>query len=311
MTTVDQKAIPRLEEQWRTLPEVTVNPEAALVPTDPGFAPDALARVGGGVSDRLEGTPGWQVAVVDEHGAEYGTVERHGPTPAPAVEISLDHRVQRAAEEAVSHLGPRQAVIVALRPSTGQILAVAQSEAADDDGSIGLMGQYPPGSICKIITAAAGVEKQGLEPSSVVGCPGTQDIHGRVVTNYDAFALGPVPLEEAFAASCNTTFADISTQLAPGELQETARQFGLGIDYDIPGLDTVTGSVPEGESPLEGTEAGYGQGLDVASPFGMAMVSATVAAGHRPCLNSSRAKPPRTAALCRTPTRRLLPRCSG
>src|SRR5699024_974160 len=77
-------------------------------------------------------------------------------------------------------------------------------------------------------------------------------------------------------------FADMSTRLAPGELQDVGKQLGLGIDYQIPGLDTITGSVPEGETALDRTEAGYGQGLDLASPFGMALVAATAAAGRTP-----------------------------
>ena len=89
-------------------------------------------------------------------------------------------------------------------------------------------------------------------------------------------------LESAFAHSCNTTFADISTKLAPGELAQIGKQFGLGLDMKIPGLDTITGSIPEGEEPLDRTEAGYGQGLDLASPFGMALVAATAAHGAMP-----------------------------
>ena len=91
-----------------------------------------------------------------------------------------------------------------------------------------------------------------------------------------------MPLIDAFASSCNTTFADMSTQLEPGQLAAEGKRFGLGIDYEIPGLTTMTGSVPEGETPLERTEAGYGQGYDLASPFGMALVSATVANGATP-----------------------------
>lgn len=282
VTTVPEQAISIVEESLQANPEVTVNSEAAMVSTDPGFAPDTMSRVGQIVADRLEGESGWHVAVVNDHGAALGDVTRHESAPAPAIKVSLDYNVQRAAEDAVAEMGDRQAVIVAIRPSTGQVLAVAQSKAADKDGNIGLTGQYPPGSTFKIITAAAGVERQHLTPGSIVGCPGTQDIYGRVVTNYNSFSLGSVPLERAFAASCNTTFAEISTNLKPGELEHTAKQFGLGIDYDIPGLETMTGSVPVGETPLDRTEAGYGQGLDLSSPFGLAMVSATAAAGHKP-----------------------------
>ena len=142
--------------------------------------------------------------------------------------------------------------------------------------------RYPPGSTFKIITAAAGMERQGLNPGSTVPCPGTMNLFGRTVTNYAGFSLGNVSLESAFAHSCNTSFADISTQLAPGELQETGKQFGLGLDMNIPGLDTITGSIPEGEEPLDRTESGYGQGLDLASPFGMALVAATAAHGQMP-----------------------------
>ncbi|STC68117.1 penicillin-binding protein [Corynebacterium pilosum] len=263
-------------------PGVRLNEEAAMVNADPTFAPDIMARVGRIVGDQLDGANGWRVAKVNQEGAAMEDVEYHAPTPSPAVRISLDHKLQRAAEAALEPVAGQQAVIVAVRPSTGQILAVAQTPAADKDGNIGLMGQYPPGSVFKIVTAAAGLERQGLATSSIVPCPGTMDIYGRVVTNYAGFSLGSVPLQRAFASSCNTTFADMSTKLAPGELQEVGKQFGLGIDYDIPGLDTMTGSIPEGETPLERTEAGYGQGYDLASPFGLAMVAATAANGASP-----------------------------
>lgn len=133
-----------------------------------------------------------------------------------------------------------------------------------------------------MITAAAGIADKGLSPDSIVPCPGTMNIGGRIVTNYNGFSRGNVPMEQAFAASCNTTFADISSGLQPGQLKEVAQQFGLGLDYDIPGLTTITGDVPEGEVLLDRTEAGYGQGLDLASPFGMALVASTAAAGRTP-----------------------------
>ncbi|MHA2789232.1 penicillin-binding transpeptidase domain-containing protein [Corynebacterium sp. S7] len=261
---------------------VTLNEEAAMVNEDPTFAPDIMARVGGIVADQLDGTNGWRISIVNNEGVALEDVEYHAPSPAPAVKISLDSKVQTAAEKALEPVAGQQAVIVAVRPSTGEILAIAQTAAADRDGNIGLMGQYPPGSVFKIVTAAAGLELQGKNPGTIVGCPGTQNIYGRVVTNYEGFALGNVPLEQAFARSCNTTFADISTSLQPGELEQVGKQFGLGVDYNIPGLDTLTGSIPAGETPLERTEAGYGQGYDLASPFGLAMVAATVAHGTTP-----------------------------
>lgn len=261
---------------------VRLNEEPALVTRDKGFAPDIMSRVRTMVNDELEGSNGWRVALVNENGASLRDVEFHAASPAPAIKVGIDYDVQRAAEEAVNLRADAKTMLVAIRPSTGEILAVAQTREADKDGDIALNGQYPPGSTFKIITAAAGVQDQGLNGGSIVPCPGTMDLYGRIVTNYNGFSLGSVPLNQAFASSCNTTFADISTNLQPGQLKSIAKSFGLGIDYDIPGITTMTGSVPEGETPLERTEAGYGQGYDLASPFGMALASATVAAGKTP-----------------------------
>ncbi|QGU04888.1 Penicillin-binding protein PbpB [Corynebacterium comes] len=273
---------PRVAEELRDVGGVIVNDEAAMVNRDPSFAPDIMARVSAIVAADLDGTNGWRVTAVNDYGAPIDDVEYHAAEPAPAIRIGLDHDIQQAAQQAVDLRPDSQAMLVAIRPSTGQVLAVAQTKAADEKGDVALSGLYPPGSVFKIITAAAGIQQQGLTTGSIVPCPGSMNLYGRVVINYNQFALGNVPLERAFASSCNTTFADISTNLAPGELSHTAKQFGLGIDFQIPGLHTVTGSVPEGETPLDRTEAGYGQGLDLASPFGLALVAATAARGETP-----------------------------
>lgn len=261
---------------------VRMNEEPALVRPDPGFAPDIMSRVSGLVEKDLQGQNGWKVVVATAEGAEVSDVANHDATAAPSVNVSLSKKVQQAAQKAVNTRQDSQTMMVVMRPSTGEILAVAQTPKADEKGDVALMGQYPPGSTFKMLTAYAGMDKQGLTPDSIVGCPGTQDIGGRIVTNYNSFSLGNTPLENAFAKSCNTTFADISTKLKPGELKDYAKKFGLGVDFQIEGLDTITGSVPKGEVMLDRTEAGYGQGHDLASPFGMAMVAATAAAGHRP-----------------------------
>lgn len=268
--------------QLAGVPGVTVNPEATLVHSLPDFAPDIVSRVEKQVQDQLDGASGWQVVTVNDGGAVQTVLDQHEATPSPAVRVSLDTRIQQAAQDAVNRRSEMKAMLVALRPSTGEILAVAQTKKADEDGDIALVGQYPPGSTFKMITATAGMMDQGLTQYSTVPCPGTMDIGHRIVTNYNAFSLGNVPMLKAFAASCNTSFADISSRLNPGQLQEVAKRFGLGVDYEVPGLTTITGSVPVGEELVDRTEAGFGQGKDLASPFGMALVAATAAAGRTP-----------------------------
>ncbi|MBI8989156.1 penicillin-binding transpeptidase domain-containing protein [Corynebacterium meridianum] len=273
---------PKVVEALDGVEAVTVNPEAAMVRTDRDFAPDIISRVERIVNDDLDGERGWQIAVVNAYGAQIDTLETHAPTPVPAVRVSLDTNVQRAAQAAVDLRSEMKAMMVVMRPSTGEVLAIAQTAEADRDGSIALMGQYPPGSTFKIITATAGMMDEDLTPDSIVPCPGAMEIGHRIVTNYNGFSLGSVPLERAFAASCNTSFADISSRLNPGELEQVGKQFGLGLDYTIEGLGTVTGSVPHGDELVDRTEAGFGQGKDLASPFGMALVASTAATGRTP-----------------------------
>ncbi|MCQ9351621.1 penicillin-binding transpeptidase domain-containing protein [Corynebacterium sp. 153RC1] len=282
VATVDQQAAQVLQEQFAQVAEVVFNEEAAMVTPNPDFAPDITSRIATLVGEDLEGQNGWRISAVTPDGAAIDDLEYHAAQVAPAVRVSLDYNVQRAAEEAVNTRPEMEAVLVAIRPSNGDILAVAQTKKADAQGDIGLQGLYPPGSTFKIITAAAGIQDQGLDSSSIVPCPGTMNIFGRVVTNDNGFSLGNTSLQQAFARSCNTTFADISTQLELGQLKEIGSEFGIGVDYEVPGLNTITGQIPEGETPLAKTEAGYGQGEVLVSPFGMALVSATAAAGKTP-----------------------------
>ena len=70
--------------------------------------------------------------------------------------------------------------------------------------------------------------------------------------------------------------------MPPRGLTQAASQYGIGPDYDIAGLPTVSGSVPPTVNLTERTEDGFGQGKVLASPFGMALVSATAARGTLP-----------------------------
>ncbi|SMB86127.1 Cell division protein FtsI/penicillin-binding protein 2 [Corynebacterium glucuronolyticum] len=261
---------------------VTVNDESALVRPQPEFAPELVSAIEKEVTEKVEGENGWKVVTANNDGAVIDTLTTTQPQLQAAIPVSLDHKVQEAAQIAVDRRPEMKVMLVAMRPSDGAILGIAQTRKADEDGNVALMGMYPPGSVFKIITAMTGLNSQGLTPGSTVPCPGTMELGTRVVTNYNSFSRGMTSLTDAFASSCNTTFADISYRLAPGELHAMGQRFGLGVDYEIPGLSTVTGSVPEGEEPLDRIDAGYGQGDDLVSPFGMALVASTAAHGSTP-----------------------------
>ena len=89
-------------------------------------------------------------------------------------------------------------------------------------------------------------------------------------------------MSKAFANSCNTTFAELASRMPPSALTDAASQYGIGADFIIEGLTTVTGTVPATVNLIERTEDGFGQGKVLVTPFGMALTAATVAAGKTP-----------------------------
>ena len=264
------------------LPGVVVTPQADLLPTDDHFAPAIIGEVKKAVIDELDGAAGWRVVSVNQNGVDVGVLYEVPAAPAPSVSISLDRAVQNAAQTAVNDATAKKAMMVVIKPSTGEILGVAQNAAADADGPAATTGLYPPGSTFKIITAGAAIARAMATPNTLLGCPGTIDIGQRTIPNYGGFSLGVVPMSRAFASSCNTTFAELASRMPRDGLTVAAAQYGIGPDYQVDGITTVSGSVPPTVNLAERTEDGFGQGKVLVSPFGMALSAATVAAGKTP-----------------------------
>ncbi|HEX6356991.1 penicillin-binding transpeptidase domain-containing protein [Actinophytocola sp.] len=263
------------------LPGVRFTSAPRLLPQDKAFAPTVLPGIRKVVEDDLTGKAGWRVITTDPTGAEAEELYAKAPEPAKAATTTLSVGVQTAAQAAVS-TEPTPSMIVAMQPSTGELLAVAQNAAADTQGPLALTGRYPPGSTFKIITAAAAMGAGTVSGSTPVGCPATITIQGREIPNSGKFDKGTIPLSTAFAASCNTTFAQLASDMGDSSLTDTAKSLGLGIDFVMPGATTITGSVPATSNVVERAEDGFGQGKVVASPFGMALVVSSVATGKMP-----------------------------
>jgi Penicillin binding protein transpeptidase domain/NTF2-like N-terminal transpeptidase domain len=263
------------------LPGIVITPQPDMLPTDPHFAPAVVGAVKKAVIDQLDGQAGWRVVSVNQNGVDVAVLHEVEGSPAPSVSITLDRVVQNAAQRAVDSRGGK-AMIVVIKPSTGEVLAIAQNGGADADGLIATTGLFPPGSTFKMVTAGAAVDRDMATPNTMLGCPGHLDIGHRTIPNYGGFDLGVVSMSRAFASSCNTTFAELSSKMPPRGLTQAASQYGIGLDYQMEGITTVTGSVPPTVDLAERTEDGFGQGKVLASPFGMALVAATVAAGKTP-----------------------------
>ncbi len=263
------------------LPGVTVGQHADLVSADRHFAPDLMTQVRKTVADEVDGKAGWRVVTVNSTGADVDVLHEVAPQPAPSFSLSLDRTVQDAAQRAVD-VRTDQTMMVVLQPSTGAVLAVAQNRAADADGPVATSGLYPPGSTFKTVTAAAALAEGTQTPDTRVPCPSRIVIGDRTIPNYQLFTAGDVSMATAYERSCNTSFAKIASELPGGALTDAAARFGLGPDYTVVGLPTVSGSVPPASDRVQRTENGIGQGTVVASPFGMALVAATVARGSAP-----------------------------
>lgn len=290
LITLRQSDHDRVAAAVGALPGVVVTPMAEMVPTDDTFAPAIISEVKKAVVDELDGDAGWRVVTVNQNGVDVDVLNEVPGAPSPSIRISLDRSVQTAAQNAVNFTG-KKAMIVVVKPSTGEILAVAQNAAADSEGLVATTGLYPPGSTFKMVTAGAAIERDMATPNTLLPCPGTMDIGHRTVPNYGGFDLGTVPMSRAFASSCNTTFAELASRMPPRGLTKAAAKYGIGTDYDIEGLTTVTGSVPPTVDLAERTEDGFGQGKVVVSPFGMAMAAASVAAGKTPVPQLIEGKP--------------------
>ena len=248
--------------------------------SDPHFAPLLVAGIRKVVEQQLSDAAGWRVVTVTPTGREIETLASQQPREVPALTATIDRSVQSAGQHAVDAVST-PAMIVAIQPSTGEILGVAENSAAAVQGPLALTGRYPPGATFKIVTAVAALEARQATPDSPVACPASAVIGERVVANDDSLDLGTVPLHTAFAQACDTSFAQLGARLDTAALTEAAHQMGIGMNYDIAGISTITGQVPPSESMVRRAENGFGLGRVFASPFGMALVASTVATGGR------------------------------
>jgi cell division protein FtsI/penicillin-binding protein 2 len=285
---------------------LAVNDTLPLAPSR-DFAAALLGRVGAATAEVVEESDGAIVAG-DEVGlsglqARYDEQLR-GASGRAVVARSADDRLrtlvevpavdgadlattiapalQDKAEAALATLGdgaPASA-LVAIRPSDGAVLATANGAGAEG-ADLADTGQYAPGSTFKVVSSLA-LLRSGLAPGDRVACPATTTVDGRSFKNYDdypASSVGEITLAQAVAQSCNTAFIGNVDRLADGDLAAAAQALGLGTDHDL-GFPVYFGQVPPPETETGAAADLIGQGTVLASPFAMATVAASVAAGR-------------------------------
>ncbi|MEO9153442.1 MAG: penicillin-binding transpeptidase domain-containing protein [Lapillicoccus sp.] len=239
---------------------------------------------------QLRGASGLTVAAVGTDAAGKTTSRplfSRDPVAGKPLTLTLDVGAQLAAESALAAQTTTPTALVAIRPSTGEIVAAANGPATNGQ-AVATTGHAAPGSTFKIVSALA-LLRAGLTPDSPVACTPTVTVDGRVFKNYDDYPsdkLGPaIPFRTAFANSCNTAFISNNGKIQQADLTSAAAALGIGVDLDL-GFPAYLGSVPDQGAGTEHAASMIGQAKIEVAPMDMATVVASVVKGSlvRPSL---------------------------
>ncbi len=237
---------------------------------------------------------------------------RTDPWSPQDIRVSVDVRFQTLAARL---LGDRRGAVVAIEPSTGRILALVSTPGydpttladpssgrgylaeLDGDAAAPLLdratqGRYVPGSVFKLVTAAAGLESGAIDTRTTFA---DQPAESRTGFRVDGFRIRdasrdvqldhPLDLFEALEVSSNIWFAHAGLATGADALLRVAERFGFGaaIRFDLP---TVPSQLNGGRGPLDGfadrvelANAAYGQAAVVTTPLQLALVAAAIADG--------------------------------
>jgi len=264
----------------------------------------------------LGGTRGGTLYVVNPNGDVVTQLADVPAKPAQAIYTTLDSGMQEAAE---TMLLKYRGAVVAMELDTGRVLAMASSpdfdpnafdpynynfsfqieEIYDQYGGQPLLnrasqGQYPLGSVFKIITMAAGLESGVFTPESTYDCQYSfneiQGLSPRYDWTWDHYQedgktlpSGMLTLPEGLMRSCNPYFWHIGLELFrkgyPEAVAEMARGFGLGSPTGIEGVEEQAGNIPDPESEVDAINNAIGQGDTLVTPLQVVQFMAAVGNG--------------------------------
>lgn len=223
------------------------------------------------------GRPGVELAVRHEaDGAADTPLLTLAEGRAGRLRTTLSASAQAAAETAVRKYP--ESSVVAVRPSTGEVLAVANHR--EDGFNAAFLGKLAPGSTMKILSAATLIDNGITTADGPAPCTPDAMWEGQTFHNLEGLAPNQnATLSESFARSCNTAFIKYTDDLKTDALtREAEDRFGLGRDDWQTGVPSFDGSVPATGGP-DMAAALIGQGQVQMSPLNMASVTATAMTG--------------------------------
>ncbi|MGO3028288.1 penicillin-binding protein 2 [Pseudomonas helleri] len=256
----------------------------------------------------LHGQVGYEEVETNARGRVLRVLKRTDPIPGKDIVLSLDIKLQEAAEEA---LAGRRGAVVALNPLTGEVLAMVSQPSFDPNlfvTGIGfkayaelrdsidrplfnriLRGLYPPGSTIKPAVAIAGLDSGVVTASTRVFDPGYYQLpnYDHKYRNWNRSGDGFVDLDSAIMRSNDTYFYDLAHKLGIDRLSTYMNQFGIGQKVSLDMFEESAGLMPSREwkratrrqawFPGETLILGIGQGYMQSTPLQLAQTTALIA----------------------------------
>ena len=230
--------------------------------------------------DKAGGEPGIELAIQHADESPDTSLLTLAKGRPGKLETTLSASVQAAAEKAVKQHA--ESSVVALKPSTGEVLAVANHR--DDAFNAAFEGRVAPGSTMKIITAAMLIDNGVTSMNGPAPCPPSATWQSQTFTNLKGLEpneTASATLANGFLRSCNTAFIKLVDEKPLTDASLTAEaeeRFGLGRDWKT-GITSFDGSVPASAGPDRAANA-IGQGGVQMNPLNMASVTATAITGR-------------------------------
>ncbi|MFG2724254.1 penicillin-binding transpeptidase domain-containing protein [Streptomyces canus] len=276
---------PKLQRDDRLVTGESANPAIEAVARDgsvltkekyPSLGPvlDALREKYG---TEAGGTPGIELVIKHPDQTPDTSLLTLSEGKAGKLETTISASAQAAAEKAVKLYG--QSSVVAVKPSTGEVLAVANNRT--DAFNAAFEGTKAPGSTMKIITAAMLIDNGVTSMNGPAPCPPDAVWQGQTFKNLTGMEPNEgASLANSFMRSCNTAFIKLIDEkpLTDESLTlEAQNRFGIGEDWKT-GIVSFDGKVPAVSGPDRAANA-IGQGQVQMNPLNMASVTATAITG--------------------------------
>lgn len=245
----------------------------------------------------LRGRRGWDLAEFSAIGRHIPGGERYYVPPVAGDDLilTIDEGIQFIAEreldQAMAETSARRGLVLIMDPRDGGILAMASRPRMDPNDflsfpqetwkNICLTDQFEPGSIFKVVTAAAALEESVVTPSSTFFDPGYLTVDDRHIHCWLPGGHGSQTFVEAVENSCNPVFASLALSLGPERFYRYIKAFGFGSKTGIDFPGEATGTIPklDGLKRVELATLGFGQGLIAVTPMQMARAVAAIANG--------------------------------